>query len=191
MEVDVCVLLEPAVAFLMGVEIVEDDVQLPIREDGDDVVHEAEEFDTTPPFGVRGHNLAGGHLKRGKQGRSAVPLVIVALTAQGASIRQLQVTLRPFQCLDRRLLIDTENDRLGRRVDIEADHIGSLRGKRGIVALAPRFARGQIDLVLAQETPNILNINVFQRLREQRARPPGIAVWGGLSTSARMRLLVA
>jgi hypothetical protein len=31
--------------------------------------------------------------------------------------------------------------------------------------------------VLPQEAPNVLNINVFQRLRQQRARPACITCW--------------
>lgn len=50
-----------------------------------------------------------------KQRRGAVPLVIVVLAAQGACIRQLQTGLCPLQYVNRRLLINTENDRLGRR----------------------------------------------------------------------------
>ena len=46
MEVDVWMFLEPAIAFLMGVEIIEDDVQLAVREGGNHAVHEAEELDT-------------------------------------------------------------------------------------------------------------------------------------------------
>jgi hypothetical protein len=48
--------------------------------------------------------------------------------------------------------------------------------RRRIVALTPGLARSQIDLVLAQKAPNILNINIFQRLSQQRTRPPGIAL---------------
>ena len=40
------VFLEPALVLLVGVEIVEDDVKLAIREGGDGAVHEAEELDT-------------------------------------------------------------------------------------------------------------------------------------------------
>jgi hypothetical protein len=38
MEVDVWMFLEPAIALLMGVEIIEDDVQLAIREGGNHAV---------------------------------------------------------------------------------------------------------------------------------------------------------
>src|SRR6478609_12010909 len=177
MEMDVRVLLQPTLVLLVSVEIVEDDVQLAIREGNNDALHEAEELDSAAPLGMRGDDLPGAHLQRSKQGRGAVPLVIVALAAQGAPARKLQVALRPLQRLDRRLLIDTENNRLGRRVDIEADHISRFRRERAIVALAPALTGGQIDLVLAQEAPNILNINVFQRLRQQRTGPTGIALW--------------
>src|ERR1700730_5248248 len=111
-----------------------------------------------------------------EQGRGAVPLVVVALPGQGAAVRQLQIALRPLQSLDRRLFIDTENNRLGGRIDIKADHIGGFRHELGVVALAPGFAGDKIDLVLAQEAPDILNINVAQCLGQQRTRPAGIAL---------------
>src|SRR6516225_5504555 len=113
MEVDFWMFLEPAIAFLVSVEIVDNDVHLAIREGGDHAVHEAEELDTAPPLGMLGNNLSGGDFERREQGRGAVPLVIMALAGQGASVRELQLTLRPLQCLDGRLLVDTENNRLG------------------------------------------------------------------------------
>jgi hypothetical protein len=72
--------------------------------------------------------------------------------------------------------VDTENNRLGRRIDIKADHIGSFRRERGVVALAPGFAGGKVDIVLTQEAPDILNINVAQCLGQQRTRPAAIAL---------------
>ena len=87
-----------------------------------------------------------------------MPLVVVALAGQGAPVRQLQITLRPLQGLDRRLFVDTENNRLGRWIDIEADHIGGFRYELGVIALAPGFAGDKVDIVLAQEAPDILNM---------------------------------
>ena len=58
------------------------------------------------------------------QSRGAVPLVVVTLVGQGASVRQLQIALRTLQRQDRRLFVDTENNRLGGRIDIKPDHIG-------------------------------------------------------------------
>ena len=108
-------------------------------------------LDTPPPLGMLGNNSTCGDFERCKQGRGAVPLVIVALASQGASVRELQVALRPLQRLDRRLLIDTENNRLGRRVDIETDHVGRFRRELRVIALAPGLAGSQIDVVLAQK----------------------------------------
>src|SRR6476620_9550578 len=93
-------LLQPTLVLLVSVEIVEDDVQLPIRKGNNDALHEAEELDSAAPLGMRGDDLPGAHLKSSKQGRGAVPLVIVALAAQGAPARKLQVALRPLQSLD-------------------------------------------------------------------------------------------
>ena len=56
MEVHVWMFLEPAIALLMGVEIIEDDVQLAIREGSNHAVHEAEELDTASPLGMLGNN---------------------------------------------------------------------------------------------------------------------------------------
>src|SRR5262249_5295698 len=126
---------------------------------GNHAVHEAKKLDTAPPLGMLGQQFYRWRLRALRRG--AVPLVIVALAGQGASVRELQVALRPLQRLDRRLLIDTENDRLGRRIDIEPDHVGRFRREFRVIALAPGFAGSQIDVVLAQEAPNILNVNIL------------------------------
>ena len=75
MEADLRMFLEPTVALLVSVEIVDDDVQLAIGEAGDDMVHEAEELDAAPPLGMRRNDPARGNFERCKQGRGAVPLV--------------------------------------------------------------------------------------------------------------------
>src|SRR3954468_19131802 len=100
MEVDVAMLLEPVIALLVSIEIVEDDVQFTIRKSGNDTVHEAEELDAPPPLGMRCNDLPGGDFKRGKQGGGAVPPVVMALAGQGPSVRQLQIALRSLQSLD-------------------------------------------------------------------------------------------
>src|SRR6516165_4335744 len=159
MEMDVWVSLEPALILLMGIEVVEDHVEFAIRESGNEAVHEAEELDPAAPLGMRSNDPSGGDFERCEQGRGAVPLVVMALARQGASIRQLQITLRPLQCLDGRLLVDTENNRLGGWIDVEANHVGGFRRELGVVALAPRLA-GEVDVVLTQVAPDILNVNV-------------------------------
>jgi hypothetical protein len=68
MEMDFWVFLEPTLVLLMGVEIVEDDVEFSIREGGNDIVHEAEELDTAAPLGMRRNDLSGGDFERCEQG---------------------------------------------------------------------------------------------------------------------------
>ena len=55
------------------------------------------------------------------------------------------------------------NGLLGRR-NIEADNIGGFGRKDRIVALASGFASLEVDLVAAQEPPDIFDINIAQLL---------------------------
>ena len=116
-EAHIWVPLEPTVvARLVGTEVIEHDVDGRVRPSGDDAVHEVEELDAPPALLVRRRHLAGGDLEGGKQRRSAVALVIVAVAAQRPAVWQLQIVLRALQRLDRGLLIDAGDDRvLGRR----------------------------------------------------------------------------
>ena len=132
---------------LVGVEIIEDDVKLAIRKGGNDAVHEAEELDATAPIRMRGDDLSRGDLECCKQGRRAMPLVVVALAGQGAPVRQLQIALRSLQRLDRRLFVDAKDNGLRGRIDIETDNVGGFGRKLGIVALAPGLAGRKVDLV--------------------------------------------
>ncbi|MEY9129258.1 hypothetical protein ACVMII_007737 [Bradyrhizobium diazoefficiens] len=100
-----------------------------------------------------------------------MPLVIVALAGQGAAIGQLQITLRSLQSLDRGLLVHAQHNGLRRRRDIEADNIGGFGRKVRVVALAPGLASHQVNLVAAQEPPDILDIDIAQRLGQQGAGP--------------------
>src|SRR4029450_10029816 len=112
-EMNVGVTLEPAIlAGLVGVEIVENDVDGGVGVGGDDVVHEVEELDAPTASLVRGGDLAGGDLEGSKQGGGAVALVIMALATQGPAVREFQITLRPLQRLDRGLLVDADDDRV-------------------------------------------------------------------------------
>ena len=98
--------LEPAVVFgLVGVEVVEDDMDGAVLMSGDDVVHEIKEFDAPPTRLMGGDHLAGGHLEGGEQRRGAVALVIMAMTAQRSAGRHFQIALCPLQRLDRGLFI--------------------------------------------------------------------------------------
>ena len=56
----------------------------------------------------------------------------------------------------------------GGRVYIKADDIGSFLRKIGIVALTPGLTGLQIDFVVPKAAPDILNVDIVQRLGQQR-----------------------
>jgi len=58
------VFLQPALVLLVGIEVVEDDVKLAIREGTNEAVHEAEELDPATPLGMRRDDPAGGDFER-------------------------------------------------------------------------------------------------------------------------------
>ena len=124
---------------------------------------------------MAGGDLAGEHVESGEQGRRAVALVVVAVAAERSPVGQLQIALGPFERLDVRLLVDRQHDGVVRRVEVEPDDLGGLGDEVGIVALAPRLARGEIDLLAAQETPDGLVRHIDQLSRQQRRRPAAVA----------------
>ena len=82
-EVHVRMALEPAVVLgLVGIEVVENDMDDGVWMAGDDIVHEVEELDAPAARPVRGSHLAGGHLEGGEQRGGAIALVIVAVAGQ-------------------------------------------------------------------------------------------------------------
>ena len=82
-----------------------------------------------------------------------------------------EIALRAFERLDVRLLVDRDDERTLRRVEIEPDDLGRLGGKLGIVALAPRLAPRKVDLLRPQEAPDILLMHVAERRGDQRRGP--------------------
>src|SRR6476659_10429332 len=85
-------------------------------------------------------DLASRHVEGGKQRRRTVALVVVAMSRQCASVRQLQIALRALERLDRWFFVDAQNDRVLRRRQVETDNIGGLVGELWVVALAPALA---------------------------------------------------
>jgi hypothetical protein len=71
--------LEPMVVLLVGVEVVEDDVQLAVRKSRGDAVRKVEKLDAATAFWMRRNDLSGNDFKRRKQRCRAMPLVVVAL----------------------------------------------------------------------------------------------------------------
>jgi hypothetical protein len=70
----------------VGLEVVEHDVDLAIRVIGHDRVHEVEELDPSPSPVVSRLDLARGNVEGGEECRGAVPLIVVAVSRQRASV---------------------------------------------------------------------------------------------------------
>jgi hypothetical protein len=88
-EMHVRMTLEPAVVLgLVGIEVVEDDMDGRVRMSGDDIIHEVEELDGPPALLVRGRHLASGYFEGGEQRRGAVAFVIVAMSGQRSTVRK-------------------------------------------------------------------------------------------------------
>lgn len=86
-EADLGMAGQPAVALrLVGVEVVEHDMDVALRVVGHDLVHEVEELDPAPAAVVAGPNLACGDVEGGEQRGRAVPGVVVTVrSAYGRS----------------------------------------------------------------------------------------------------------
>src|SRR6476469_793422 len=83
--------LEPAVVLgLMGIEVVEDDMDGGVTIDSDDVVHEVEKLDAAATLFVSDSHLSGGNLEGSKQGRSAVTLVVMTMTGERPASGELR-----------------------------------------------------------------------------------------------------
>lgn len=97
------------------------------------------------------------------------------LAGHGAPVRQLEIPLRAFERLDRRLFVDGEHDGVFGRCQVEPDDLGGLGRELGVVADAPGFAPGKVDLVCAQKAPDILDMHVAERPGDQRPGPVDVA----------------
>ena len=100
MKVDVGMADEPAVGLrLMGVEVVEDDVNLPLGMRGHDAVHEVEELDAPAAPIVLGSHLAGSNVESSEQSRGAMPLVVMRVAGQRTAVGQLEMGLSGIMCV--------------------------------------------------------------------------------------------
>ena len=171
MEADVRMPLQPHVPLrLVGRQIVHDHMDVLPLMLSDDAIHEVEEFDPAATFVMPARNLPRPHVERGEQSGGPVTLVIVRLTGDGSPVGQFQITLGTFQRLDRRLLVNRQHHRIVGRHHVKADDIRRLRRELRVRALTPGFAAREVNLPGAQETPQILFVNVAQFARQLAAR---------------------
>ena len=180
-KVDIGVAGEPGiVSGFVGVEVVEDNMEFLVRVSGDDLVHEGEEFFSPAPLSVHAGDLAGPNLKSSKQGGSSVPLVLMALTADGLAIGQSQVALRPLQGLDTGLLIDTKDNSIFRRCQIKANDFRRLGSELWVCTDAPAATALKLYTIPPQNAPDLACRDISQLPGKQRAVPLAVAIRRGL-----------
>ena len=98
------------------------------------------------------------------------------LTDQRAAGGQSEIALGSLKRLDRRLLVNREDDGIFRWRHIQADDLRRLGDELRVVALAPGLAARQIDLSGAREPPDILLVNIAQRTRQPWRCPVRVSI---------------
>lgn len=97
-----------------------------------DRVQEADKLLMPVTLHVAPDNRPIEDIQRGKERRRSMALVIMC-HGSGAAFLQRQAWLGPVERLDLAFLIETEDDGMGGRIDIEADHVPQLVDELGIV----------------------------------------------------------
>ncbi len=143
---------------LVSREIVEDDVDLLSRRaQRNDLLQKAYEVLTGVARGGLSMNTTGGGIQRRIQRERSVPVVFKSM-AFGAAGGKRQNRIEPIQCLNRRLLINTEHGGMLRRIQIQSDNVGGFGLEVRIVAghiplqpmrLQPRFFPDAMHGILA------------------------------------------
>src|SRR5258708_13443319 len=111
---------------LVGGVVVEDDVDdLAGRHLGLDRVQEAHELLMAVALHVAADDGPVEDVERREQGRGAMALVVVRHGAEPALL-QRQARLGAIESLDLALLVERKHDGVGRRIDIEPDHVAQL-----------------------------------------------------------------
>ena len=87
-----------------------------------DLLHERDEIRGSVSLTQLVRHLAGRDLEGGEQVDHTVPLVVVRV-ARCTAFAQRQRKLRSLECLDRRLLVDAEHDRMFGWVEIKPDDV--------------------------------------------------------------------
>jgi hypothetical protein len=117
----------------------------------------------------RPNNGAVEDIQRGKQGRGAMPLIVVRHGAAAAFLRG-QAWLRAVECLDLTLFVDRRDDRVLGRVDIQPDDRPQFRGEPEAKKTA---LRSLVKTPLVYTSVALRNWRAFHRLGIAGVKAPG------------------
>src|SRR5512136_2356632 len=108
----------PIMLGFMGVQVIQNDMQVCDGVEGNNVVHEVQELPATATRVMGSLHQPRGHFQGGKQGRSSVSFILVTEPPHSLSIRQTQPPLGTLQHLNGWLLIDTDNNCVFRWIQV-------------------------------------------------------------------------
>ena len=134
-EVEPLMAVEPGADFwvLVGGVVVEDDMDGFVRRHfGADGVEEADEFLMAMTLHVEADDGAVEHVERGEQCRGAVALVVVGHGTETSPLHG-QSRLSAVERLDLALLVERQDDGMGRRIDVQPDDVAQLGDEVRIV----------------------------------------------------------
>src|SRR5215207_1422733 len=115
-------------------KVVSDDVDvLVLGLRGDDICEKGHELRTGVALGCFAQDLSAGNLQGGVERQSAM-LEILKAVALGTAGRKGQNRIEAIESLNGALFIHAEHGRVGRRLEIEADNVGSLGREGWIIA---------------------------------------------------------
>ena len=117
----------------MGRQVVQHDVNLLAGVRLDRLLEERQEGVAVAARPALTDDLTGPDVQRGKQVRRAMSHVVMRALL-GRVERDRQQRLGPVQRLDLRLLVHTQHDRPGRRVEVQPDNVGHLLRERRVLA---------------------------------------------------------
>ena len=172
MEVDIWMFLSQRSHSLWVLRSSSDDVQLAIREGGNHAVHE-------PRNSTRRRRLECSATILPVATSSAANKVMVPLAWQSwlwlsRRVRsQASSSLAPAPTPGSERLLHRHREQSPWQAGPYRDRprCGCFRREFRVIALAPGLPGSQINVVLAQEAPNILNVDILQRHGQQRTRP--------------------
>src|SRR6185437_13666178 len=106
-----------------------------------------------------------------KQGRRSMPFITMAEAVHSFAVGQAKIALSPLQRLDMGLLVNTDNHRVLRRIQIEPDHVGGLRTELRVRRDAPTAPPLKLNAAPTQNSPYLVFAYVAQRLCQQFSIP--------------------
>jgi hypothetical protein len=120
---------------------------------GDDICEKGNELRTGVAWGCFAQDLSAGNLQGGVKRQSAMPEILKAV-ALGTPGRKGQNRIEAIESLNGALFIHAEHGGVGRRLQIEADNVGSLEREGWIIARHVMTPPGRLQTGLSPDASN-------------------------------------